>query len=324
MGEALRDLERLRRRAWGLQMAAIVVAGITLVAFYGSAYWSNMKRRAGYRQQRPVATMPDGNLAIGLFIAAGALGIASWATARTFRRNFKATVVPRLLAEVSPSLRWSADRGLPELQLTGLFHGMRFNRTVFDDLIAGTVAGVVVKAAEVSLRQHTRRRNSSSTTTVFRGLVIAIKLPIQAPCAIVGRPRTNQDAFGELVSRAGWRLGLSSRRPMSVVQLNDRMFSTVFEVLAHDPDAARSVLIDPMRSALLAATAMPMQRRCHFAFWRDGVYIGMPLTRNFLEPSLSKPVDTPDGIASFAAELAELERVVRAMASHGVADRASA
>lgn len=159
--------------------------------------------------------------------------------------------------------------------------------------------------------------SSTSSRTIFEGLLFSIAVPVPAPTRIL----IARD-YGETLNKLANVLSLGGGRSMPRVAFDHPEFEAAFEVHADDPEAARSFMPPAFLGTLVdigeAEGGKAGARAMTAGFEGDRFYLALARDRGFLE--IGKLHDSLDGIeerlhAAFA-DITIIRRIIDRL--HGV------
>ncbi|MEM6430019.1 MAG: DUF3137 domain-containing protein [Deinococcota bacterium] len=283
---ALLTQERLRKRSRGVFLgvaAALVVLNIVFgILLIGSS--------------RGVDLLMNVLLAIG-FTAAQVWGVYEFSS-RTFRQAFKTNVVKKLVAFVSPDLRYAPHSYVPQSKFVANRLFGAFDRYRGEDHIYGQLDGLEFDVSELTVQKRQRNGKRSSTKTIFKGLFFVMALPEPIPTTTLIYPRLAMP------------LKLFSQYKRA--RLEDPVFERAFNVYTNDQVGARRQLTPEVMENIMNLKALTKQTP-YLSFDVSRLYIAVPSQRNHLEPSLFKSVLAPSTVRAFLAELEMLFSLPRTL-----------
>lgn len=261
-------LSRLRKaRGWG-SIAVLVTAALVALTLFGA--------RGDWRLFAA--------LVVGVLGLIG--GLAAWhSQASGWKGAVERTVMPAVCDHVG-GLHYDGHggQGFPLGAMRGLGVLPAFNRSSLSDELRGTYHGTPFELVEARLKR--RRRDSdgdTKTTTVFRGLLFHVGVPVEAPTRIL----IARD-WGAIGNRLGTLFSGGQRAGMPRVEFDHPDFEAAFEVHADDPQAARDFMPPAFLDSLLAIgqeqggrrgvkslTAGFEGRSFYLALARDGDFLRM-------------------------------------------------
>ncbi len=185
---------------------------------------------------------------VGIIGAIGALG--SWAVQSTgWNTSVADAVMPAICAHVG-EVTFDADGGnaFPVGDMLSLGLLPSYNSSDRSNRLDGLHRGTAYEMMELQLKRKSRdSKGRTKTSTVFRGLVFHITVPIEAPCDIV----ILRD-MGGVGNWFGEKLSFGGVRSRPQVQFANPEFEEVFEVYAENPERAAAFMPPAFLDNLLA------------------------------------------------------------------------
>lgn len=185
------------------------------------------------------------------------IGVKRRAAFKLVNREFKQTVLPKLLLFVSPDLTYSPEKGFDknEFEDSRMF---RYVPNVYssEDLVEGKLESTRFRMADVVARQRSRSRNSESSTThtIFSGLFIEVKLGKAYRGSTIIRPNPSQGTnledkgvLADLISTLSEKL--QSLEP-GLIRFGNQEFDSYYYVHSTDESEARSIINSTLMNKL--------------------------------------------------------------------------
>jgi len=185
----------------------------------------------------------------GMGGAFGGLGIwSSYSTA--WAGAVEEAVMPAICKHVGDvSFDSQGGTGFPVMTFRDLGIVGTYNRSSIKNQLTGTHHSTDFEIVEACLQQKTRKtgkNGSSSTKTVFQGLLFRISVPTEAP----GRILIARD-FGKIGNTFSAMFSFGKGRGMPRVEMPHQAFEAAFEVHADNPTAALEFMPVPFLDSLL-------------------------------------------------------------------------
>lgn len=244
------------------------------------------------------------DVAIPLFIGAAVwfvIGLILYqlkagSVAARFKKSYKDTVIPALVATVDPALTHASAKGIPSSSFveSELFR-TKPDRYSTEDLIEGSYGKTFLQLAEVNAKKRETTTDSKGRTrtryvTFFDGLFLIADFHKHFHGRTFVFPDKSERTFGG-VARFFQKAG--GRSETNLIQMDDPDFEHQFKVYATDQVEARYVLSNAMMRRILE-----MQKRfgkdIRLAFKNSSLLLVVPHEHPYLEPSTSIPA-TDDG-----------------------------
>lgn len=231
--------------------------------------------------------------------------IKAGAIASRYKTNYKATVIPQLLATIDPQLSHSPDQGIPSPSFveSELFR-TKPDRYATEDLIHGTYGKTFLQLAEINAQQRQTTTDSKGKTrthyvTFFDGLFLIADFHKHFHGRTFIFPDKAEKTFGG-IARFFQKAG--GRKETNLIQLEDPAFEHQFKVYATDEVEARYVLSTAMMRRLLE-----MQKRfgkdVRIAFKDSCLILAVPYSQPFLEPSTKLPATDEGQVLSMLNDI---------------------
>ncbi len=204
------------------------------------------------------------------------------------------------------------SKGVPveAMRQLGLFGS--YDRTTLRDELRGSYRGTNYELVEAHLTKQTRDSdNDTKTTTVFRGLLFHIAVPVAAPGPIL----IARD-FGAVGNTLGAFFSGKSGRGMPRVPMDHEGFEQAFEVHAEDPEGARGFLPPAFLDALLEIGEEEGGKKgaksMVAGFEGQSFYLALQRGGEFMRMgSLSKSVtEMEDDLHAIFADIAVIRRII--------------
>lgn len=208
-----------------------------------------------------------------------------------FKKRYKETVIPALVATIDPSLSHSSERGIP----SSAFVESELFRTAparysTEDLIEGRYGKTFLQLAEVNAKKRETTTDSEGRTktryvTFFDGLFLIADFHKHFHGRTFVFPDKSEKTFGRM-ARFFQKVG--GRSETDLIQMDDPEFEHQFKVYATDQVEARYVLSNAMMRRILE-----MQKRfgkdIRLAFKNSSLLLAVPHQHPYLEPTTNIP-----------------------------------
>lgn len=302
-----RELLRRARLHAGLALGAGLLLGLLiLVSGDGTSGWGELF--AG----------------LGVPLAFGAVAaFLLWKRQENRWEGAVADVVMPAVCEFVGELTYDreARKGFPLERIRRLGVIPSFNSSTLSDSVEGRYRDTPFSIVEANLKSRSSggdgEDGSSSTRTVFKGLLFEIGVPQSVGARIlIARDHT---AVGNKLAEM---LSFGSGRGMPRVELEHDRFEQRFEVYADDPDTARGVLAPGFLDSLLEiAEAEAGSKGFEAGFDEDLFFLALHREEDFLRMgALRTPVaDIEDDLHGVFADIASVRRIIDRL--HGDGDR---
>lgn len=222
-----------------------------------------------------------------------------------YRKAYKAIVMPGLLREVDPQLRYDPTGGLTSSSFEdSLFHPGKVSAHRAEDLITGLVAGRERKICEMRVMQG----RGKSQRQVFSGLFSETHLDHGLKGHVVVVP----DLAERLLGKLGTKLQGLRRDRGTLVHFNDVEFEEEFVVYAEHEGEARRLLTKRLRRELLNLRKRAGQD-IGLTVCENKLYVLVRCPHNHFEPALLTRATDLAPIARFREDLATVMSVFEAI-----------
>ena len=257
-------------------------------------------------------------IAIGMF---GFIGV--WALrasqASGWGHSVAETVMPAICRHVG-DLTFTKSGGYFPL---GEFRDLRlvgsYSKSDLSNQLDGTHRGTKFEVVEAHLTSKSRNsKGSTTTTTVFKGLLFHIAVPMAVPAPImIARDRgVLGNKLGEMFSFGG------GGRSMPKVEFDHAGFESAFEVYSDDPDGARRIMPPAFLDSLIAIGTSEGGRKGTKAmvagFNGESFYLALSRSGGFMEMGkLTKPViEMEDDLHNIFSDIEIVHRIIDRL--HGI------
>lgn len=215
------------------------------------------------------------------------------------RAAFRQDIFERVVAFLTPGLRYEARGAIPSaiVRGSGLFES--FDSCAGEDLVSGRVGSTALRFSEVRL---TRRRRGKDKTpeTVFRGLFLVADFPKSFRGRVLllpDRAERTLGAFGRAFQRLPRHDGLA------LVELEDPAFERHFACYGSDPVETRYLLSPAFMERLVRFrenTGVPLR----LALAGESLLLALPLDRDLFGSSWGDVAVDEATLRTWAGDLA--------------------
>jgi len=223
---------------------------------------------------------------IGL-LAVMAIVFVSALLAKGFVKEFKGTVIGRVVSYCDPSLSYHPQSCVTqaEFQHSGLFK-RGIDRYRGEDLVTGKLDATAVRFSEIHAEYKTTTRSSKGGTqtrwhTIFKGLFFIADFNKNFKGRTVVLPDTAQKLFGRL----GQSLQSMNLSRADLVKMEDPDFEREFVVYGTDQVEARYILSTSLMQRILAFRR-EVNLPVYIAFVSSSVHLAIDTKKNMFEPRL--------------------------------------
>jgi len=243
------------------------------------------------------------------FILAGVSGIAAliWygvtvsPQKREYVHTYKSRVTDAILQQVDPNLHYSMARGISRDAFTQSELYQRPDRYKTEDLVSGKMGATQVCFAEVKAEERRETTDSKgdrkvSYHTIFNGVLFQADFNKEFSGRTFVMPDRAEKTFGRL-GRKLQKLG--GQRKTSLALMDSPEFEERFAVYTSDEVECRYLLSPALMERILALNLGEIR----LGFKDSLLWIAVPLSRSYLEPSHRTPATSPHQIKSFANDL---------------------
>jgi len=292
----LQSLERQRQAA----VRRMIVVGLVLVPL---AAGGGLLLAAATRSPLPL-----------VFLAGAAVIVAAAvmrACCRDYVRQFKATVIDRLVRFVDENLRYDPAGRLDEATFIGCqIFQQHPDRYQGEDLVAGRVGATDMAFSEVHAEYKTTTHDSKGRPqthwhTIFRGVLFWADFNKDFQGRTVVLPDTAERWFGRFGQMLqSWNIGRGE-----LVKLEDPEFERLFAVYADDQVEARYILSTSLMKRIVDFRRKT-EREISLSFIGARVYVALPGHRDLFEPRLLSSVAAFEPVRQYFEDLHLLTGIV--------------
>lgn len=194
------------------------------------------------------------------------------------KKEYKETVIPKIIAFVDTNLIYKPDEGItkPEFDSGGLFGNYTKFRS--EDLVYGKSGEVEIKMSDIEATRSSSSssKSGSSTITVFKGIYIISKLTGKMPSGVIITPSlVISDAIKGLAAKfLGNQLveTISKRLNMNDIQTGHEEFDKAYLVKSVNPEVAKE-LLTPTFIQLIMTFQKELNLPVSFSFFDQHVHI---------------------------------------------------
>jgi hypothetical protein len=228
-----------------------------------------------------------------------AIGFASfWGFTQAISQETKG----RIVTAVTEFLGWQFDAKVSDFDMTPyrdhFLLTKRFDRSSFEDRLAGQAHGAAFDSVEAHLER--RDRDSKGRTrwvTVFRGQLMRLDFPTKT--------------FGRtVVLRDAGIFNKKKRGDMKRVGLSSPKFEKTFEAYGTDQVEARVILDPVFMQRMIDLEASVEGKRIRFAFVDNDLFIAVETGNRYEAGSMLQPLDAPERMQRILDEVGVIYDIV--------------
>jgi len=263
----LNALEARRRAlARNLTYAGAVVAGLVLIVLF-------LMGRSG------VQLFPG--LLFPVIIGAILFGFITHLAGKGYVRQFKATIIRKIVSFLDENLDYSPHRHIPRSTfIASQIFKTAPNRYKGDDYVSGNIGATKIEFSELHAEYETGGKNRSRRT-IFRGLFFIADFNKHFTCRLVVLPDTAEKLFGGFgKTPQSWNL---TRDPL--IKLEDPEFENFFVVHGNDQIQARYILSTSLMNRIIDFRKKT-NRHLYLSFVGSKIFVALSYARNLFEPRL--------------------------------------
>ena len=177
-----------------------------------------------------------------------------------------------------------------------------YNRSKFEDYLAGSHQGVAFEFFEANLKERrtttTNGRTQTKYVTVFDGQCVRLDF--------------HKRFFGETILRrdAGWFNAFGGRSGMQRAELEDPEFEKAFEVYTTDQVEARFLLTPDMMQALVELERTFHGKKLRCAFSGEEMFVVVEGGDLFEPGSMFQPLDNPERVRDLLMDFAAVFKLI--------------
>jgi len=242
-------------------------------------------------------------------IAAGIIFYKYNKSKNEYANNYKSSVIPPLVNEINPSLKFDADSGIDRSSFSNSeLYRSSIDRYKTEDLIAGSYGKTQLRLAEIHAEsEHEDADGNKSHDTIFQGVLLIADFNKN----FKGRTFVMPDLAESMLGGIGRNLQkLTGRRGTDLVQLENPEFEKRFAVHSSDQVEARYILSSSMVQRILDLVQRFDNNKIRIAFKDSAVFIAVPSKRKFLEPSVDTPATNPEQITKMLNEIQDILEII--------------
>lgn len=221
------------------------------------------------------------------FLGLAGIGLAWRLLTKSFKSEFKNSVIRSIVAFVDPNLAYVPEGCISQAEFTHstLFkHGI--DRYRGEDLVQGSVDKTAIRFSEIHAEYKTTTTNSKGQRqtqwhTIFKGLFFVGDFNKHFSGRTVVLPDSAQKLFGRL----GQKLQSMNMNRDDLVKLEDPEFEKAFVVYGSDQTEARYILSTSLMRRLLEFQKK-VRVPIHAAFVSSNIYLAVSTRKNMFEPRI--------------------------------------
>jgi hypothetical protein len=248
-------------------------------------------------------------------------GIAAYVFTTKWQESFKSTIIPQLLAQIDPSLRYNAN-GKIESQVfdaSRLYDPCQMYAYDGEDLITGQLLGMPVSFCELDITTSSSKKNQSRRT-IFQGMFLVAEVDSGIEDSVwllpVGHMNA-KDALSQLSPgiMRGLLKGLLDRLPDQAgeqMELEDAEFMRLYSIYAESEETALRLLTDDLRRHLIALQRGTGQE-VRVSFQPGQISVALSLEGELFEPRLRKTVLSYEVVRRFIEDFSQAYGILAAV-----------
>ena len=242
-----------------------------------------------------------------IVIASIIIGIIFFITTAAGRREFfRNTILPLVIKNVFPTLKYNPGKGLSERKFRSFNLFSSYDRYNSEDQITGTIGATDFTAAEVHIEKKHRNKNGTYYTTVFKGVVFIADFNKNLTARTVVLPDIAERCFGKLIGNFLQKMNFLAGE---AVRLENPDFEKLFSVYSTDQIEARYVLT-PKMMELLIALRNNQRNDVRLLFEGKHVIVAFPKSSGWLEPPFFGKLANVKSIENIICELLHVLSIV--------------
>jgi hypothetical protein len=282
------DLQLLEKRRRGIAnkiiyvgIAAFGIAGVLILIFISR-----------FRDVVPFIIFP-------LMGAAGITGVLGWLISRSYKSEFKLTIINRIVKFVDENLSYEPSGKIWQSEFNGskIFH-IEPNRYKGDDLVYGKIGETQIKFSELNAKHESGSGKNRTVVQVFKGLFFIGDFNRHFHGRTVVLPDTSE----RLLGRIGQKLQQWNIARDELVRLEDPEFEREFVVYSTDQVEARYILSTSLMSRILDFKRK-VGKKVHLSFVGSRLYMAVSYTRTLFEPRLFRTLLDFEPVAEYFEDL---------------------
>ena len=208
-----------------------------------------------------------------------------------FRANFKRQIIEKIVKK--HGLSYDKDRGLGLAEFFTIYD-CRVDEWSSEDLISGEIEGVRVKFSDFYAAKIVKKKNSTETVVLFRGVLFKADFNKKSNCITQ-------------IAHAGSRnLAIYGQR----ASMDDARFEEIFDVYTTDQIGARYVLTPVIMERFREVCerfGCPVN-----AVFKDGqIFIAVETRRDDFEPMPSKSLTDEATLTAYESEIESFTQIVK-------------
>ena len=260
----------------------------------------------------------DGNeKSLAAFTTVGSLvWLAYFMLSREIRwaKDFKTTIIPRLLERIEPSLDYSPEGQIDSrvFHQSCLYEFSQMYDYDGEDFVTGNLAGVSVSFCELRV---TSGGSKNGTTTHFRGmfLVAQVKIEIDDPVWLLPpdyvRRKDKLGLTGRMLSGV---LDRMNQREGEKITIEDEEFMKCYSVVTEKEDAAARILSKDLRQKLIDLQSRS-GKEVRVSFQNNQIAVALSTDGGHFEPHLTESALSYKVARRFAEDVSHALRVILAI-----------
>lgn len=225
----------------------------------------------------------------------------------TYRTEFKSKVFKTFVEMLYPRMTYTPDSGISRETFTSSELFNRPDRFNAEDYFKGTVGDAQVEFSEVHAqdvsRSNSNGKSSTRTSTIFRGLFIALETQQNVYGNVIVVPDTAESSFGGFGRWIQRSLGSFFQGKKMIYFEEYPEFEKQFVVYSSEEEEARRVLT-PALLRSICDLRNKWNNRIYISFFNNRIYMALPIKGNLFETKLSQSLLEGGVISKLYEELA--------------------
>ncbi|MHC4362545.1 MAG: DUF3137 domain-containing protein [Planctomycetota bacterium] len=234
--------------------------------------------------QRGVPLFPG--LLFPLIIGAVLFGFIAHLGSKGYVREFKATVIRKIVKFLDENLDYIPHRCVPKSTFMGSqIFKTRPNRYNGDDYVSGKIGATRIEFSELHAEYESGSGKNRSRRTVFKGLFFIADFNKHFTCQTIVLPDTAENLFGSFGKLfQSWNILRGQ-----LIKLEDPEFERNFVVYGNDQIQARYILSTSLMERIVDFKRKT-NRRIYLSFVGSKVFVAISFTKDLFEPRLFQTI----------------------------------
>lgn len=263
-------LEAERKKYLRYFILGLLIVFVVIPLICIGLFWWFLEQNNGNLSYHYEGEAPIGWILLGLMI----LIVLTATPLRIFKRKAKGRVMPEFIKYFG-DFYYSYQRYIDDITLEKSRLFRDYNRHSGDDFFIGEYRGVGMTISEENLKFHISDGKKSSTSTVFKGIVILLEM--------------NKNFSGQTIVLKDWGIFNSFHRlgnlgsGLKRIVLEDSAFEKEFEVYGSDQLEARYLLTTAFMVRMLKVRDAYKSNKIQFSFFDNKLLISIETPVNMFE-----------------------------------------